>query len=78
MNRHFSDARYYFRRGFEHLYDGLTEETEPLRRRLMEMLGREEAEEAGPQTPRERVERGAREAATQGRQAVRKVRRRVR
>ncbi|WP_411964240.1 hypothetical protein [Haloferax sp. YSMS24] len=79
MNRHFTDARYYFRKGFEHLYAGLDEETEPYRERLMERVGREmEAEEeVGPQTRRERVEYGARQAATRSKQAAGKVRRRV-
>ncbi|WP_396611842.1 hypothetical protein ACH9L7_00725 [Haloferax sp. S1W] len=80
MNRHFSDARYYFRRGFDHLYAGLKEESEPLRRRIMEAMGREmdDEEEMEPQSPRERVEYGARRAATRSRRAARKVRRRVR
>ncbi|ELZ82578.1 hypothetical protein C453_15873 [Haloferax elongans ATCC BAA-1513] len=78
MNRHFSDARYYFRRGFDHLYTGLKEESEPLRRRIMKAMGREmEEEEIEPQSRRERVEYGARRAATRGRRAARKVRRRV-
>ncbi|KAB1193477.1 hypothetical protein GJR96_08480 [Haloferax sp. MBLA0076] len=79
MNRHFTDARYYFRRGFEHLYAGIDEETEPLRHQLMERFGREpEAEEeVGPQTRRERVEYEARRAATRSREAAGKVRRRV-
>lgn len=72
MNRHFTDARYYFRRGFEHLYAGLDEETAPLRRRLMAALGREveDEEEPAPQTPRERVEYGARRAATRSRRVL--------
>ncbi|ELZ96807.1 hypothetical protein C440_03498 [Haloferax mucosum ATCC BAA-1512] len=79
MNRHFTDARYYFRRGLEHLYTGVVEETAPLRRQLLEALGREvDTEKPEPQTPRERVEHGARRAATQSRRAVRRVRRRVR
>ncbi|WP_416840644.1 hypothetical protein [Haloferax sp. DFSO52] len=79
MNRHFTDARYYFRKGFEHLYAGIDEETEPYRERLMERLNREmePEEEAVPQTRRERVEYGAREAATRSRMAAGKVRRRV-
>ncbi|MDS0240805.1 MULTISPECIES: hypothetical protein [unclassified Haloferax] len=80
MNRHFTDARYYFRRGFEHLYAGVDEETAPLRRRLMAALGREVEDESepAPRTRRERVEYGARRAATRSRRAAGRVRRRVR
>ncbi|KAB1187730.1 MULTISPECIES: hypothetical protein [Haloferax] len=82
MNRHFTDARYYFRRGFEHLYAGIDEETAPFRRDLMERMGREaepeEEEEITLETRRERVEYGARRAATRSREAAGKVRRRVR
>ncbi|KAB1198407.1 MULTISPECIES: hypothetical protein [Haloferax] len=79
MNRHFTDARYYFRKGFEHLYAGIDEETEPYRERLMERMNREmEPEvEVGPQTRRERVEYGARQAATRSRAAAGKIRGRV-
>ncbi|CQR53726.1 hypothetical protein [Haloferax massiliensis] len=66
MNRHFTDARYYFRRGFEHLYAGVDEETAPLRRRLMAALGREVEDESEP-APR-----------TRSRRAAGRVRRRVR
>ncbi|WP_410766734.1 hypothetical protein [Haloferax sp. DFSO60] len=78
MNRHFSDARYYFGRGFDHLYAGLKEETAPLRHRLMRAIGQEPEEpEEMPQTRRERVEHGARQAATRGRKVAGDVRRRV-
>jgi hypothetical protein len=90
MNRHFTDARYYFRRGFESLFAGIDEETAPyrerladdtsvLRRRLLKEMGREEdvEEEVLPTSRRERVEHGARRAATRGRSAAGKVRRRV-
>ncbi|MFC7202436.1 hypothetical protein ACFQJC_02840 [Haloferax namakaokahaiae] len=78
MNRHFSDARYYFGRGFDHLYAGLKEETAPLRRRVMRAMGWETEDEAPePQTRRERVEYGARQAATRGRRVAGDVRRRV-
>lgn len=70
MNKHFSDARYYLGRAASHLKQGLSEELEPVVRRVRDRLGIEAEEPAEPETRAERV----RVAAKQGFRRVRQAR----
>lgn len=44
MNKHFDDAKYYLKRAGETAKAGVSEELEPLRERLNELIDREEEE----------------------------------
>jgi len=71
MNKHFSDARYYLGRAASHLKIGLSEELEPVAKRVQAKLGKETEEPAEPETRAGRV----RLAATRTfEQATRRVR----
>ena len=80
MNRHFEDAWYYLRRAGSHLAVGLREESEPVERRVRELLGREPEDEPEP-TGRERLESELRSvprrAECGGKKAIRQARGRV-
>lgn len=47
MNRHFEDTRYYLRRAVETAKKGITEELEPIRGRVHELVGDDEEPEPG-------------------------------
>ncbi|MFO7926617.1 MAG: DUF7553 family protein [Halobacteriota archaeon] len=44
MNKHFDDAKYYLKRAGETAKAGVSEELEPLRERINELIDREEEE----------------------------------
>ncbi len=44
MNKHFEDAKYYLKRAGETAKAGLSEELEPIRERLNDLIDREEEE----------------------------------
>jgi hypothetical protein len=70
MNKHFSDARYYLGRAASHLKIGLSEELEPVAKRVRAKLGKETEEPAEPET---RAGRARTVAKRTVRQATRRV-----
>lgn len=47
MNRHFEDTRYYVKRAGETAKKGVSEELEPLKQRVEQLIGEEEEPEPG-------------------------------
>lgn len=72
MNKHFSDARYYLGRAASHLKIGLSEELEPVAKRVRAKLGKEvEEEPAEPETRAGRVRVAAKRSLEQATRRVR-------
>ncbi|ATW89223.1 hypothetical protein halTADL_2489 [Halohasta litchfieldiae] len=71
MNKHFSDARYYLGRAASHLKIGLSEELEPVARRVRAKFGTEVDEPAEPETRAGRARVAAKRTV---KQATRRVR----
>lgn len=71
MNKHFSDTRYYLGRAATHLKIGLSEELEPITRRVRAKLGTEVDEPVEPETRAARVRIAAKRSTGRLKQAVR-------
>jgi gas vesicle protein len=78
MNRHFKDARYYVTRAGKHLKKGITEELEPVKRRLRELTGRTEPEPTGLDKVRKELEEVEDRAEDEAKRAISNARRRLR
>lgn len=65
MNKHFSDARYYLGRAASHLKIGLSEELEPVVKRVQAKLGDDVEEPAEPETRAGRVRVAAKRTVEQ-------------
>ena len=70
MNKHFSDARYYLGRAATHLKIGLSEELQPVARRVRAKLANEVEETPEPETRAARVRVAAKRSTRRVKQAV--------
>ena len=70
MNKHFSDARYYLGRAATHCKIGLSEELQPVTRRIRAKLGTEVDEPVEPATRAGRVRLAAKRSTHRLKQAV--------